>query len=409
MKKIIILLITMLLILSSMSFAEGGKRFTDLSDTHWSKSNIDYLSGLEIINGYPDGTFKPENNVKINEFVLMTIKSLGYHYDSKSTDWAKPYIDKAIELGVIENKEFPQYTADITREQMASIVVNALSLNEIRPSSAMDQYVKNDMKDYHLVSDYYKQNVIDSYKFGIITGYPDGTFNPSGLAKRSEASRVLITMMKAEERKPYQNVEAKSTMMPEIYIDDNGEDAVRMLPMYAPIFNGKPVNELVEIAEHLYTSRNQGKGYLYVGHSPYTQQYDAVGYQSESFHKGVYDAPTVLEQSFLFAERMDFVFTAEPLNLTNKYSPYSLTIWKTQAHVDRSMSYEQYFMERYEAQIKPVFEILFEDEMDQAWGYFKTALNHSGEWKRIEETINGRNFSIGYSNTGINISISLIR
>jgi hypothetical protein len=409
MRRIIIVFAVVTMLVSGLSFADGAATFSDLKDTHWAKSSIDHLSRLEIISGYPDGTFKPENNIKINEFILMTIKSLGYHFESKSTDWAKPYIDKAIELGIIEDQEFVQYTADITREQMASIVVNALSLSEKRPSNDVDLYVRNDMKDYHLVDDYYKQNVLDSYKFGIVTGYPDGTFNPEGLAKRSEASRVLVTMLKAEERKPYENVEAKSTMMPVRYVDDNGKDAVRFERMYAPIFNGKPVNELVEIGEHLVNVQDQGKGYLKVGADPYTQQYSVSGYQSKAFFDGIYDASTPIQQSFLAAERMDFSFKVEPLNLTDKYKPYTLTVWKNQSHVDRSMSYEQYFMERYEAQFKPIFEILFEDEMDQAWGYFKTALNHSGEWKRIEEAINGRNFSIGYSNTGINISISLKR
>ncbi|MBE0451196.1 MAG: S-layer homology domain-containing protein, partial [Clostridia bacterium] len=91
MRKMFIVFAVVTILISGLSFADGVAIFSDLKDTHWSKSNIDYLSGLEIISGYPDGTFKPENNVKINEFILMTIKSLGYHYDSKSTDWAKPY------------------------------------------------------------------------------------------------------------------------------------------------------------------------------------------------------------------------------------------------------------------------------------------------------------------------------
>ncbi|MBE0451611.1 MAG: S-layer homology domain-containing protein [Clostridia bacterium] len=407
MKKTMILFTALLMILTGMTFAEAPRMFTDLKDTHWSKSNIDYLSGLEIISGYPDGTFKPENNVRINEFILMTIKSLGYHYDSKSTDWAKPYIDKAIELGIIENKEFPQYTADITREQMASIVVNALSLNEIRPSNAMDLYVRNDMKDYHLVDDYYKQNVIDSYKYGIVKGYPDGTFNPSELAKRSEASRVLVTMLKAEERLPYENVEAKSTLMPEWYKGEDGKDTTRMVKFYAPIFNGEPVNELVEIGEHLVSVQDQGKGYLWLGYDPFSQEYYASGYKSKAFYESIDDVLSIWEQSFLFSERKDFSFTVRPMELTHKYRPYSMTLWKKSEHMETNETYEHYFLTRYEAQIKPIFEILFEDETEKAWGYFMTGIKHTGEWSKIEETINGRTFYIGYSKSGITLSFSL--
>lgn len=409
MKKSIVAVLLLLFILSSASFAEAGKHFTDLGETHWAKQHIDYLSGLEIINGYPDGTFKPEANIKINEFITMTLKSMDYHLESMSTDWAKPYIDKAIELGVIENKEFPQYTADITREQMASIVVNALSLSETRPSNVMDQYVINDLKDYHLVSDHYKQNVIDSYKFGIITGYPDGTFNPSGLAKRSEASKVLVTMMKSEERKPYENMEAKSTIVLIGYMDENGENAIRYERMYAPIFNGKPVNEIVVVAEYLMSNLDNGEGYLNFGADPYTQKYSVGAYQSKSFYDGIYDAPTLMERSFLAAERMDFDFSVEPLNLTSKYKPYTMTIWKTQGHVDRTVGYDVYFLKRYEDQLKPLFDILFESESEVAWDYFVTGLAHEGERKRIETTINNRNFSFGYSGTGMTMTVSLKR
>ncbi|MDW7660138.1 MAG: S-layer homology domain-containing protein [Bacillota bacterium] len=406
MRKICIMFSIVTILLSSASFAEMGNVFSDISETHWAKSSVDHLYGLEIISGYPDGTFKPENNVKINEFILMTIKSLGYHYDSKSTDWAKPYIDKAIELGIIENKEFPQYTADITREQMASIVVNTLSLNEIRPSSAVDLYVRNDMKDYHLVDDYYKQNVIDSYKYGIVKGYPDGTFMPEGLAKRSEASRVLVTMLKAEERLPYENVEAKSTLMPEWTIIDN-EDTFKMVKMVAPLFNGEPLNELVEVGEHLMTVQDQGKGYLWIYYNSFSQEYGASGYRSRTFYDDIFDIPSLMERSFLVAERMDFSFTVTPMDLTGKYRPYSITFWKKSEHMETNETYEHYFLTRYEAQIKHIFEILFEDETDKAWSYFMTGIRYNGDWNRIEETINGRNLIIGSSNSGVTVTISL--
>jgi hypothetical protein len=263
------------------------------------------------------------------------------------------------------------------------------------------------MKDYHLVDDYYKQNVIDSYKFGIVTGYPDGTFNPEGLAKRSEASRVLVTMLKAEERLPYENVEAKSTMMPEWYKGEDGKDTTRMVKFYAPIFNGEPVNELVEIGEHLVSVQDQGKGYLDLGYDSFSQSYDASGYKSKVFYDGIYDARTILEQSFLAAERMDFSFRVTPMELTHKYRPYSMTLWKKSEHMDANETYEHYFLTRYEAQIKPIFEILFEDESDKAWGYFMTGIKHTGDWNKIEETINGRTFYIGYSRSGITLSFSL--
>ncbi|SHK08047.1 S-layer homology domain-containing protein, partial [Paramaledivibacter caminithermalis] len=76
MKKIISMLITITLIAASTAFvfAEKGevsqnevgkiKEFTDLTK-HWAKGYIDKLIALETINGYEDGTFKPDNPIKV--------------------------------------------------------------------------------------------------------------------------------------------------------------------------------------------------------------------------------------------------------------------------------------------------------------------------------------------------------
>ncbi len=421
MKKIRLLsLAAILLFGASLSFADTG--FKDVASTHWAISYINFLSSEEIIAGYPDSTFKPENPVKINEFITMTIKALGYNLESKSTDWSKPYIDKAIELGVIENKEFDSYGANITREQMVSIAANALALTEVKVGNQLDSYLKVDIKDYYLIDGYYIQNVFEVYKWGIVGGFPDGTFKPKNTASRAEACVVLNKIMNPETRTPYSKSDAPHVMMPiSVWYDADGniipsDKADNRLhtwkeetaPMYAPIYNGKPVAELVEVAKILSQVRDNGKGYLTLGYDQFTQNFGSAAYQSKTFYDGIYDAPTLLEQSFLAAERMDFAFGVETLDLGNKYNPYNITLWK-KSHAASYSSYSAFFMDRYGDQMKPIFQLLFEKEFDQAWALLIKALDSNGEWTRTETTFNGRNFSIGYDSTGLSLSISLKR
>lgn len=406
---------------TTYTFADS-KKFSDIADNYWGKSFVDYLSSTGIINGYPDGTFKPANPVKVNEFITMAVKSLGYSLESKSSDWAKPYIDKAIELKLIEDREFYSYTANITREQMVSIAANALSTTEAKVGNQLDAYLKADIKDYHLIDGYYIQNVFEVYKWGLVSGFPDGTFKPKSTASRAEACVVLNKMMQPETRTPYAKADAPHVMMPigvwydsdgNIVPSDKADNRIHtykeeFAPMYAPIYNGKPVSELVEIAKILTQVRNNGKGYLTLGYDRFTQDFGSAAYQSKAFYDGIFDAPTLLEQSFLYAERRDFSFRVDTLDIGSKYKPYNITLWK-KPYADNYSSYSAFFVERYGDQVKPIFQVLFEKDFDQAWALLIKALDYNGEWTSTETTINGRNFNLGYDKTGLSLNISLKR
>ena len=425
MKKILSMLTVMTLLLPTfgVSFAETKitfKEFSDVTSTHWAISYINFLSSEEIIAGYPDGTFKPESNVKVNEFITMAMKSLGYAFESKSSDWAKPYIDKAIELGVIEDREFDSYTANITREQMASIAGNSIAITEPRMGNQLDGYIKVEVKDYHTITGYYIQDVLESYKWGLVGGFPDGTFRPKSNATRAQACVVLNKMQEKETRSPFTPDNAAHVIMPiGVWYDRDGNIVdiknvdlryhtykEEYVPMYAPIYNRQPVNELVDVAKILVDVGDNGKGYLMLGYNMYTQNYDASAYQTKKFYDDIFQIPSSLERSFQSAERMDFSFMIETDDFSSKYRPYNLTLWKS-SRADGYSSYSKYFIEKYGDQIKPLFEYLFEDEFNSAWDMFLMALDYDNMSTWTEKTINGRNYYISYSQDALSLNISL--
>ena len=429
MKKLLSILTVFTLLISSvgMVFADANdgasdkaKQFSDVPSTHWAISYINFLSSEEIIAGYPDGSFKPQNNVKINEFITMAMKSLGYSFESKSSDWAKPYIDKAIELGVIEDREFDSYTANITREQMVSIAGNSIALTEPREGNQLDGYIKVEVKDYHTITGYYIQDVLESYKWGLVGGYPDGTFRPKNNATRAEACIVLNKMQKEDIRSPFTPDNAAHVIMPiGVWYDREGNivdmDHVDLryhtykqeyVPMYAPIYNRQPVNELVDVAKLLIDVADNGKGYLKLGYDMHTQNFSAPAYQTKKYYDDIFQISSSLERSFLVAERKDFTIRVETQDLGSKYKPYDLTIWKS-SRADGYSSYSKYFLEKYSDQIKPLFEYLFEDEYNTAWEMFIMALDYKGVSTWTEKTINGRNFNISYSADSMSIACSL--
>ncbi|WP_158738015.1 S-layer homology domain-containing protein [Alteribacillus sp. YIM 98480] len=50
--------------------------FTDVSDDFWAKDSIEYLAKREIINGYSDGSFKPNQDITRSQAAAMIVRAL---------------------------------------------------------------------------------------------------------------------------------------------------------------------------------------------------------------------------------------------------------------------------------------------------------------------------------------------
>jgi len=59
-------------------YAAGTTKFADVPADHWATGFINVAVDLGIINGYPDGTFAPENSVTYAEAIKMIVAALGY-------------------------------------------------------------------------------------------------------------------------------------------------------------------------------------------------------------------------------------------------------------------------------------------------------------------------------------------
>lgn len=58
--------------------AKGTTKFKDVKGTHWASGYINVAAESKLIKGYPGGTFKPENNVTYAEAITILVRALGY-------------------------------------------------------------------------------------------------------------------------------------------------------------------------------------------------------------------------------------------------------------------------------------------------------------------------------------------
>ncbi|MDD4781437.1 MAG: S-layer homology domain-containing protein, partial [Tissierellia bacterium] len=84
MKKVLSLVLVIAMVLSSMSFAFASTP-TDIADSDYEKA-INALVALDVVDGYEDGTYRPEKTITRAEMAKLLVEALGY---GKLTEGAK--------------------------------------------------------------------------------------------------------------------------------------------------------------------------------------------------------------------------------------------------------------------------------------------------------------------------------
>lgn len=134
MKKLLALILSV-----AMVFTMGTSvmAYSDVEEGTYVSEAVTVLSNLDILNGYEDGTFKPEATITRAEMAKIVCETLGYYGmgsdktpfdDVEPKHWAAGYISTAAGLGIINgygNGKFgPEDT--VTYEQAVKMVVCAL-------------------------------------------------------------------------------------------------------------------------------------------------------------------------------------------------------------------------------------------------------------------------------------------
>lgn len=100
--------------------------FPDVSIDHWASGYINIVQGLGIINGYEDGTFRPEENITNAEAVKMLVVALGYEpFAADNGGYPNGYMMAASRFGVLENVTLV-FDKPATRKDAFTLVYNSL-------------------------------------------------------------------------------------------------------------------------------------------------------------------------------------------------------------------------------------------------------------------------------------------
>ena len=123
--------------------------FSDVKNDMWYTNYVSFLENKKIINGYSDGTFKPDNNMTIAEFSTVCIK----------------YLEKTAGLINPESISF----IDVSESHWAYKIIQKIASRKL------------------------------------VTGYPDKTFKPDNLITRAEAVAIVNRLLDRHADKDYIN------------------------------------------------------------------------------------------------------------------------------------------------------------------------------------------------------------
>jgi len=130
--------------------------FTDIDETHWAYQYICYAVDQHVVQGYPEGDYRPAAIVTRDQMAVYVARALvaptgeaaladyvpadprnfpdvldtGYGEDGTEAHWAYRYIEYCIENGVVQGYDdgFYRPDQDVTRDQMAMYIVRAFEL-----------------------------------------------------------------------------------------------------------------------------------------------------------------------------------------------------------------------------------------------------------------------------------------
>lgn len=117
---------------SADSLTAGSAPFSDVSTDRWSAGYIAYCVSKGIVDGFEDGTFRPEDNLTCYQFAKMLLVALGYDAETEGLtgdSWAINSASYAINAGIFD--DVSSYSGDCDRDTAALMALNTLKADMV--------------------------------------------------------------------------------------------------------------------------------------------------------------------------------------------------------------------------------------------------------------------------------------
>lgn len=171
--------------------------FEDIGEAAWAEREITKLAALNVLSGY-DGRVRPNDAVTRAEFAKMVAKLFemesgrGTNFEDVSEkDWFFPYVaamaDAELITGYPDGKFYPDDS--ISRQDSAVILKRCIE------AFSIPVYTKQEARmfqDGHRIAEYAVEAVSSLCEYGVISGKGNDSFAPEENITRAEAAVMLV-------------------------------------------------------------------------------------------------------------------------------------------------------------------------------------------------------------------------
>lgn len=175
---------------SAQAVPDLGSPFADLPEAHWSYQYVLPLYEQEVVNGYPDGTFRPAGDVTWGESFKLLLLATGCEQPEpeEGKHWAYPYIQPALDNQLVYRYDEEALDDIPTRLEVARMTARALDLTDI---SGQSPY--NDCDDGY-VTELFEKGIMD----GFLNEDGSRSFQPGKTISREELATIVWRVMNVD-------------------------------------------------------------------------------------------------------------------------------------------------------------------------------------------------------------------
>ena len=189
-------------IISGFGLGAPASIATVLNDIsgHYAEQHIKKLLGYGAVSGYGDMTFRPDNSITRAEFATMIVNALekacGYTLQMSAAfsditgHWAETQIQKLVACGIVNGFTDGTFKPDdlITRGQAAIMAANFLYYCGVKG--------KDYSKPFPDTAGHYADDHIQTLQhYGIVNGYEDGEFKPDKEISRGQSAMYVANCL----------------------------------------------------------------------------------------------------------------------------------------------------------------------------------------------------------------------
>lgn len=176
-----------LLFLSTQTTSLAATTFSDVSQKHWAASTIYDLVAKGYMQGYQDGTFKPNQTTTRGEAAVIIARTMGidvktdFQPSFQDVPETHPYykqVSKLTELGVLQNGNFFYPNAQLKRSEISKMIALAYGVEVDNQNKASF----NDLSTNFWAKDYI-ESLADA---AIVQGFTATTFEPNQYVTRAQ-------------------------------------------------------------------------------------------------------------------------------------------------------------------------------------------------------------------------------